>query len=45
MFYNNYQEQNTDSKILTYTHITAGKTQYEEGWKDFYFKPMKEYFG
>lgn len=30
---------------LTHTDIPPGQADsYKEGWKDFYFKPMKEYF-
>jgi activator of HSP90 ATPase len=30
---------------LHHTQIPAGQTaEYEQGWQDFYFKPMKEYF-
>jgi activator of HSP90 ATPase len=31
---------------LTHTNIPAGQAQnYMQGWEDFYFKPMREYFG
>ena len=30
--------------ILTHTNIPEGQTQYEKGWIDHYFSPMKEYF-
>ena len=30
---------------LTHTNIPAGQADsYKQGWQDFYFKPMKEYF-
>jgi len=32
--------------ILTHINIPAGQADsYKQGWKDFYFKPMKKYFG
>lgn len=30
---------------LIHTNIPEGQTQYEQGWIDHYFIPMKEYFG
>lgn len=30
---------------LIHTHIPEGQTQYEQGWVDNYFVPMREYFG
>ena len=31
---------------LVHTNIPAGQgPEYRKGWLDFYFKPMKEYFG
>ena len=31
---------------LTHTNIPDGQADsYKQGWEDFYFKPMKEYFG
>lgn len=30
---------------LIHTNIPEGHTQYKKGWEDFYFTPMKEYFG
>ena len=30
--------------MLTHTNIPEGQTQYEEGWVEHYFIPMKEYF-
>ena len=31
---------------LTHSEIPAGQEDsYRQGWEDFYFKPMKEYFG
>ena len=29
---------------LTHKNIPKGQTQYEQGWIDHYFVPMKEYF-
>jgi activator of HSP90 ATPase len=29
---------------LTHTDIPSGQSDYEKGWADFYFTPMKEYF-
>ncbi|MBC7775222.1 MAG: SRPBCC domain-containing protein [Phycisphaerae bacterium] len=29
---------------LIHTEIPAGQPDYEEGWEDFYFKPMHSYF-
>ncbi len=32
--------------MLTHTDIPEGQADdYKQGWEDFYFKPMKEYFG
>jgi activator of HSP90 ATPase len=32
--------------VLIHTEIPAGqKNDYKQGWKDFYFDPMKDYFG
>lgn len=41
------REENGKTTItLTHTHIPAGQADdYRKGWDDFYFKPMKEYFG
>lgn len=41
------EESGGKTKVtLTHTNIPAGQAQgYEQGWHDFYFKPMKEYFG
>lgn len=30
---------------LIQSNIPEGQTQYVKGWQDFYFTPMKEYFG
>jgi activator of HSP90 ATPase len=30
---------------LTHTNIPSGQSDYEKGWTDFYFTPMREYFG
>lgn len=29
---------------LTHSNIPDGETQYKQGWEDFYFIPMKDYF-
>jgi len=41
------EESGGKTKVtLTHTNIPAGQAQgYEQGWHDFYFKPMQEYFG
>ena len=41
------KETKSGTKItLTHSHIPAGQEDsYRQGWEDFYFKPMKEYFG
>ena len=33
----------TELKLI-HTHIPKGETQYKQGWEDFYFIPMKNYF-
>lgn len=33
----------TEVKLI-HTNIPEGQTQYEQGWVDHYFTPMKEYF-
>ncbi len=40
------EETNTGTKVtITHTEIPPGQADsYKQGWKDFYFKPMKEYF-
>ena len=40
-------ETKTGTKVtLTHTEIPKGQAdEYKQGWEDFYFKPMKEYFG
>ncbi len=40
------EETNTGTKMtITHTEIPPGQADsYKQGWKDFYFKPMKEYF-
>jgi activator of HSP90 ATPase len=36
----------TTKVTLIHTNIPEGQAQnYMQGWEDFYFKPMKEYFG
>lgn len=30
--------------VLSHSNIPKGQTQYEQGWLDHYFTPMKEYF-
>ena len=41
------KETKDGTKItLTHSQIPAGQEDsYRQGWEDFYFKPMKEYFG
>lgn len=31
--------------VLSHSNIPKGQTQYEQGWLDHYFTPMKEFFG
>ena len=40
-------EENEGKTKLTliHTNIPEGQDSYKQGWLDFYFKPMKEYFG
>lgn len=40
------EEQNGKTKLtLVHTNIPAGQSEsYRQGWEDFYFKPMREYF-
>jgi activator of HSP90 ATPase len=30
---------------IIHTHIPEGQDSYKKGWEDFYFAPMKKYFG
>ena len=41
------EEQNGKTKLtLIHTNIPEGHPDsYKQGWEDFYFKPMKKYFG
>lgn len=41
------EEEGGKTKVtLTHTNIPVGqRDSYKQGWHDFYFKPMKEYFG
>jgi len=41
------QEIDGKTKLtLIHTNIPAGQSEsYRQGWEDFYFKPMREYFG
>lgn len=41
------EETNGKTKVtLIHTDIPAGQAEsYKTGWEDFYFKPMREYFG
>ena len=43
----NLQETKAGTKVtITHTKIPEGQAEsYKQGWEDFYFKPMKEYFG
>ena len=39
------EEQKGNTKLtLIHTQVPPGQDSYKKGWKDFYFKPMKEYF-
>jgi activator of HSP90 ATPase len=41
-----FEEISGGTKItLVHTNIAEGQDGYKQGWEDFYFKPMKEYFG
>lgn len=37
------KDQGTEVKLI-HTNIPEGQTQYENGWKEHYFAPMREYF-
>ncbi|MFK7921181.1 MAG: SRPBCC domain-containing protein [Bacteroidia bacterium] len=37
--------ENGTELTLIHTNIPAGQTQYEKGWKEHYFEPMKKLFG
>lgn len=41
------EEENGKTKLtLIHTNIPEGQADsYQQGWEDFYFKPMREYFG
>ena len=40
------EETNGKTKLtLIHTKVPEGQDGYVKGWEDFYFKPMKEYFG
>ena len=41
------EDANRGTKLtLIHTDIPVGQAdEYKQGWEDFYFKPMKEYFG
>ena len=41
------EEANGKTKLtLIHTHIPKGQAEgYQQGWEDFYFKPMREFFG
>ena len=41
------EEANGKTKVtLIHTNIPEGQAEsYKQGWEDFYFKPMREYFG
>lgn len=36
--------KNGTELTLTHSNIPEGQTQYEQGWTEHYFKPMKDYF-
>jgi activator of HSP90 ATPase len=39
------EEKNGKTTLtLVHTNIPAGQDSYKQGWDDFYFKPMTEYF-
>jgi activator of HSP90 ATPase len=42
-----FEEKNAKTKLSLYHHgLQKGDAKkYTSGWKDFYFEPMKEYFG
>jgi activator of HSP90 ATPase len=42
-----FEKAKSGTKVtLVHTNIPAGQgEEYRKGWLDFYFKPMKEYFG
>ena len=40
-----FEQAGNETKLtLIHTNIPDGQDGYEQGWLDFYFKPMKEYF-
>jgi activator of HSP90 ATPase len=41
------EETNGKTKVtLIHSNIPEGQADgYKQGWEDFYFKPMREYFG
>ncbi len=40
------EPENSGTRLmLIHINIPEGQTQYEQGWIDHYFTPMKEYFG
>ena len=40
------EEHNKTKLTLKHTNIPKGQTDnYKTGWEDFYFKPMRKYFG
>jgi uncharacterized protein YndB with AHSA1/START domain len=41
-----FEDKNGGTLVtLTHSNLPPHGGQYEQGWKDYYFKPMKEYFG
>jgi len=41
-----FEEKDGKTKLtLIHTNIPQGQDDYKKGWQDFYFTPMKEYFG
>jgi activator of HSP90 ATPase len=38
------EESGKTTLTLVHTNIPRGQDSYKQGWEDFYFKPMKEYF-
>ena len=37
-------EEKNDKTLLTLTHSNVPEIKYRQGWKDYYFAPMKTYF-
>jgi uncharacterized protein YndB with AHSA1/START domain len=40
------KEQNGQTRLsLSHSNLPADGMKYKQGWKDYYFEPMQEYFG